>query len=119
MKTMTKEQAEKAAMEFAWKKINDGLAVWRTDNHNEIRIDFDTRHTSFPFVDLVPGDACLVWNDNQSEIIMLFSCADEDGSLLFSKRIANVIAGVGTYYTNYRKLDFNVLKIVKGWGDGD
>lgn len=118
-KIMTKEQAEKAAMECAIEKINEGLVVWRTNNHNEIRIDFDTRHTSFPFIDLKPGDVCFIWDeDSKDTAISIFNKISPQGSLIFSSSINYIRSEKrGIRYQNYRPLGFNVLEIEKGWGD--
>lgn len=115
MTTMTKDEAEKAAKEFAWEKINEGLVVWRTDNHNEIRINNQNTHKSFPFIDLVPGDACLVRGIDQKWVIKMFSRLRESGRPLFVSKIENIGNMTwGVTYDNYRKLGFNVLEIEEG-----
>lgn len=124
MKMMTKDEAEKAAKEFAWEKFEDGLYVQKIIHGSIISIyytkslmQFDGK--SFPFVDLVPGDVCLVWLAGTSDRDMrIFSHLSDDGKPVLVEYVYSIgNKSCGRIYTKYRKLGFNVLEIVKGWGD--
>lgn len=118
---ITREQAEKTAIEFANDKLNNGFFVQKERKRDIFYVYYALslssvfKSKSFPFIDLVPGDACLVRGIDQKWVIKMFSRLRESGRPLFVSKIENIGNMTwGVTYDNYRKLGFNVLEIEEG-----